>query len=80
MAANAFYKTEMGVPSTYSLRNFFLKMGLRKSASMAGSPKMAANFHNFFRGYHSRMSWICVKSVCKPYQTLPESSVQYRAG
>ena len=55
-------------------------MGLRNCASMAGFPKMEVNFHNFFRGFHSRMSWIWVKSLCKPYQTLPASSVHYRAG
>ena len=78
MRANAFYKTRMGPPPTYSLRNFFLRMGLRNCASMAGFPKMEVNFHNFFRGFHSRMSWIWVKSLCKPYQTLPSSSVHYR--
>ena len=80
MRANAFYKTRIGLPPTYSLRNFFLKMGLRKTASKAGFPKMEVNFPKHFRGLHSRMSWIWVKSVCKPYQTLPASSVHYGAG
>ena len=80
MRANAFYKTRMALPPTYSLRKFFLRMGLRNCASMAGFPKMKVNFHNFFRGFHLRMSWIWVKSLCKPYQTLPASSVHYRAG
>ena len=80
MAANAFLKTKMGLPSTYSLRNFFLTIGLRKTASKAGFPKMEVNFHNYFRGFHSRMSWIWAKSLCKPYQTLPASSAHYRPG
>ena len=80
MAANAFLKTKIGLPPTYSLRIFFLKMGLRKIASRAGFPKMEVNFHKYFRGFHSRMSWIWVKNLFKPYQTLPASSVHYTAG
>ena len=73
-------KQEWAYPLPTLCEKFFLRMALRNCASMAGFPEMEVNFHNYFRGFHSRMSWIWVKSVCKPYQTLPASSVHYRAG
>ena len=70
-------KQEWAYPLPTLCENFFWRMVLRNCASMAGFPKMEVNFHNFFRGFHSRMSWIWVKSLCKPYQTLPASSVHF---
>ena len=44
-------KQEWAYPLPTLCENFFLRMGLRNCASMAGFPKMEVNFHNFFEDF-----------------------------